>query len=97
MFVSNIIRMNKPTRLRWGGLVARMEEGRRAFKILTGTPTGKRPLGRPRLSWEDNIWNPKVTKIGSGGGSTMRSFVVCIQYNQGRLIKSRTCNQNGSR
>ena len=32
-----------------------MEEGRRAFEILTGTPTGKRPLGRPRRRWEDNI------------------------------------------
>ena len=34
---------------------ARMEEGRRAIKILTGTPTGKRPLGRPRQRREDNI------------------------------------------
>ena len=32
-----------------------MEEGRSAFKILTGKPTGKRPLGRPRRTWEDNI------------------------------------------
>jgi hypothetical protein len=32
-----------------------MEEGRSAFKMLTGTPTGKRPLGRPRHRWEDNI------------------------------------------
>ena len=32
-----------------------MEEGRSAFKILTGKPTGKRPLGRPRRRWEDNI------------------------------------------
>ena len=32
-----------------------MEEGRSAFKILTGKPTGMRPLGRPRRSWEDNI------------------------------------------
>ena len=32
-----------------------MEEGRSAFKILTGTPTRKRPLGRPRCRWEDNI------------------------------------------
>ena len=32
-----------------------MEESRRAFKILTGTPTGKRPLGRSRRRWEDNI------------------------------------------
>ena len=37
------------------GHVARMEEGRSAFKILTGKPTGKRPLGRPRRRWEDNI------------------------------------------
>ena len=32
-----------------------MEENRSAFKILTGKPTGKRPLGRPRRRWEDNI------------------------------------------
>ena len=32
-----------------------MEEGRSAFKILTGKPTGKRSLGRPRRRWEDNI------------------------------------------
>ena len=42
-------------RLRWTGHVARMEEGRSAFKILTGKPTGKRPLGRPRRRWKDNI------------------------------------------
>jgi hypothetical protein len=38
--------------LRWAGHVARMEEGRDAFKILTGTPTGKILLGRPRYRWE---------------------------------------------
>jgi hypothetical protein len=32
-----------------------MEEDRSAFKILTGTPAGKRPLGRPRSRWKDNI------------------------------------------
>ena len=32
-----------------------MEEGRSAFNILTGKPTGKRPLGRPRHRWENNI------------------------------------------
>ena len=36
---------------------ARMEEGRIAFKILAGKPTGKRPLGRPRRRWEGNIKN----------------------------------------
>ena len=44
--------MIKSRRLRWA---ARMEESRSAFKILTGKPTGKRPLGRPRRRWEDNI------------------------------------------
>ena len=44
----NIVRVIKSRRLRWAGHVPRMEEGRSAFKILTGKPTGKRPLGRPR-------------------------------------------------
>ena len=35
--------------------VARMEEGRSTFKILTGKPTGKRPLRRPRHGWVDNV------------------------------------------
>ena len=51
----NIVRVVKCRKLRWAGHVARMEEGRSTFKILTGKPTGKRPLGRPRRRWEDNI------------------------------------------
>ena len=51
----NIVRVIKSRRLRWAGHVARMEEGRSAFKMLTGKRTGKRPLGRPRRRWEDNI------------------------------------------
>ena len=47
--------MIKSIKLRWSGHLARMEEGRSAFKILAGTPTGKRPLGRPGRGWEDNI------------------------------------------
>ena len=49
--------MIKCRRLRWADHVARMEEGRSAFKILTGTPAGGRCLGRPRRRWEDNIRN----------------------------------------
>ena len=44
----NVVRVIKSRILRWPGHVARMEEGKSAFKIITGTPTGKRPLGRPR-------------------------------------------------
>ena len=40
--------------LRWAGYVAIMEEGPSAFKILTGKPTGKIPLGMSRRRWEDN-------------------------------------------
>ena len=50
-----IVRVIKSRRLRWAGHVDRMEEGRSAFKILTGKPTGKKPLERPRHRWEDSI------------------------------------------
>jgi hypothetical protein len=50
-----IVRVITPRRPKWAGHVSRMEEGRSAFKILTGAHTGKRPLGRPGRRWEDNI------------------------------------------
>ena len=52
---SNIVRVIRFRRLRWAGHVARMEECRSAFNILTGTPTGKKLLGMPKHRWEDNI------------------------------------------
>ena len=52
---SNIVWVIKSRRSSLAGHVARIEEGRSAFKMLTGKPTGKRPLGRPRRRWEDNI------------------------------------------
>ena len=51
----DIVMVIKSRRLRWAGHVARMENVRSAFKILTGKPTGKRPLGSPRRRCEDNI------------------------------------------
>ena len=47
--------MTKSRRLRWAGHVARMEEGRSAFKDLAGKSTEMKPRGRPRHRWEDNI------------------------------------------
>ena len=47
--------MIKSKRLKWAGNLATMEEGKTTLKILTGTTIGKRPLGRPRHRWEDNI------------------------------------------
>jgi hypothetical protein len=51
----NIIRVFKSRRMRWAGHVARMGEGKGAYRILVGRPEGRRPLGRPRRRWEDNI------------------------------------------
>ena len=41
--------------MRWAGHVARMGERRGVYRVLVGKPEGKRPLGRPRRVWEDNI------------------------------------------
>ncbi|KAJ4441726.1 hypothetical protein ANN_11584 [Periplaneta americana] len=42
-------------RLRWAGHVARMDESRNAYRVLVGRPEGRRPSGRPRRRWENNI------------------------------------------
>jgi hypothetical protein len=50
-----IIRTIKSRRMRWAGHVARMGEKRNAYRILVGKPEERRPLGRPRCRWVDNI------------------------------------------
>jgi hypothetical protein len=50
-----IIIMIKSRRMKWAGHVARMGETRNAYRILVGKPEGKRPLGRPRRRWVNNI------------------------------------------
>ena len=47
--------ISESRKLRWAGHVARMEQGRSAFKILTVIPAGNIRLGRPRRRWESNI------------------------------------------
>jgi hypothetical protein len=51
----NIVTVIISRRMRWAGHVARMGEGRDAYRVLVGRPEGKRPLGRPRRRWEGNI------------------------------------------
>jgi hypothetical protein len=51
----SIIRIIKSRRMRWAGHVARMGEKRNAYRVLMGKSEGKRPLGRPRRRWVDNI------------------------------------------
>jgi len=66
--------------MRWAGHAARMEERGGVYKVLLGKPEGKRPLGKPRRTWEDNIkidlqelgwevWTGSSwLRIGIGGG-----------------------------
>jgi hypothetical protein len=61
----SIIRVIKARRMRWEGHVARMAEVRGAYNILVGKPEGRRPLGRPRRRWEDNI-KMDLREIGFG-------------------------------
>jgi hypothetical protein len=51
----SIVRIIKSRRMRWAGHVARMGEKRNVYRLLVGKPEGKRPLGRPRRMWVDNI------------------------------------------
>jgi hypothetical protein len=51
----SIIRIIKSRKMRWAGHVARMGEKRNVYRLLVGKPDEKRPLGRPRRRWIDNI------------------------------------------
>jgi hypothetical protein len=66
-FLPNIVRVVKSIRMRWAGHVARMVEERDVHRVLVGKPEGKRPLGRPRRRWEDNI-KMDLQEIGVGYG-----------------------------
>jgi hypothetical protein len=61
----SIVRVIKARRMIWAGHVARMGEVRSANNILVGRPEGRRPLGRPKRRWEDNI-KMDLGKIGFG-------------------------------
>jgi hypothetical protein len=51
----NIMRVIKSKRTKWAGKLTRMLESRCVYRVLVGNSVGQRPLGRPRLGWEDNI------------------------------------------
>jgi hypothetical protein len=61
----SIIRIIKSRSMRWAGHVARMGEKRKACRLLMGKPEGKRPLGKPRRRWVDNI-RLDLVKVGLG-------------------------------
>ena len=76
----SIVRVIKSRRMSWAGHVARMGERRGVYKVLVGKPEGRRPLGRPRRRWQNNIkmeiqeadvgvWTGSSwLRIGTGGG-----------------------------
>jgi hypothetical protein len=66
----NIVREVKSRRMRWAGNGGRMGEDRGVYRVLVGKPEGKRPLGRPRRRWEDNI-NMNLQEVGGGCGDWM--------------------------
>ena len=61
----NIVRAIKSRRIRWAGHVACMGERRRVYRVLARKTQGKRPLGRPRRRWEDNI-KMELQDVGYG-------------------------------
>jgi hypothetical protein len=64
----NIVRVIKSRRMRWAGHVAGMGEGRGVYRVLVGRLECKRPLGRPRRRWEDNI-KLDIREIGIDGSN----------------------------
>jgi hypothetical protein len=70
----NIVR-----RMRWAGHVARMGEGRGVYRVLVGRSEGKRPLGRPRRKWEENI-KLDLRDIGIEGANWIRLAQDRVQW-----------------
>jgi len=62
---TNIVRVIKSIRMRWVGHVVHMSEERGVYRVLVGKPGGKRPLGRPRCRWVDNI-RMDLQEVGCG-------------------------------
>jgi hypothetical protein len=67
----NIVKVTKSRRMKWTGHAACMGEGRSVYRISVGRTEGKRPLGRPRRRWEDNI-KMDLREIGINGANWIR-------------------------
>jgi hypothetical protein len=76
---TNIVKVIKSRRMRWAGHVERIEEGRSVYNILVGRPEGKRPLGRPRFMWENNI-KMDLREIGIDGVNWIRLAQDRVQW-----------------
>jgi hypothetical protein len=81
-----LIRIIKSRRMRWEGHVSRMGEKRNAYRLLVGKPEGKRPLGRPRRRWVDNI------RIGEVGWSDVDWISLAQDRNRWRALVNSVLN-----
>jgi hypothetical protein len=69
----NIVRVVKSRRMRWAGHMAHMGDERGVHRVLVGKPEGKKPLGRPRRRWENNIkMDVKLEGVAGTGWSWLR-------------------------
>jgi hypothetical protein len=75
----NIVKVIKSRRMWWAGHVARMGEGRGVYIVLVGRPESKRPLGRPRRRWEDNI-KVNIREIGIDGANWIQLAQDRVQW-----------------
>jgi hypothetical protein len=75
----NIVRVIKSRKMRWAGHVAGMGVGRGVYRVLDGRPEGKRPLGRPRRRWEDNI-KMDLREVGIDGANWIRLAQDRVQW-----------------
>jgi hypothetical protein len=75
----NIVMAIKSRRMRWAGHVARMGQGRGVYRVFVGSPECKRPLGRPRRSWEDNI-KLDLREIGIDGANWIQLAQDRVQW-----------------
>jgi hypothetical protein len=79
LYSSPNIMVIKSRSMRWAGHVARMGEGRGVYRVLIGRPEGKRPLGRPRRRWIDNI-KMDLREIGIDGENWIRLAQDGVQW-----------------
>jgi hypothetical protein len=75
----NVVRVIKSRRMRWAVHVARMGEWRGVYRVLVRRTEGKRPLGRPRRRWEDNI-NMDLREIGIDGSNWIQLAQDRVQW-----------------
>jgi hypothetical protein len=78
---ANINRVFKSRRLSWAGHVARRGDGRGVYRVLVGKPEGKRPLGRSRCRWEDNI-KMDLREIGIDGANWIQLAQDRVQWRE---------------